>query len=157
MKDGNVKIVNGYRVQYNDARGPTKGGLRFHPQVDLDEVSQTPTLSKHLLTRVSRVCFFDAFLIVLSSPAGMRQKHKRNGVTPAGSLEDALVRYSVRAASVCICATLLWNGCWHTLVTSVLVALLSASDIAACMKAAIRVFQSVIVFARGAGGYRDRR
>lgn len=38
MKDGTVKIINGYRVQYNDARGPTKGGLRFHPQVDLDEV-----------------------------------------------------------------------------------------------------------------------
>ena len=38
MKDGSVKLVNGYRVQYNDARGPTKGGLRFHPHVDLDEV-----------------------------------------------------------------------------------------------------------------------
>jgi glutamate dehydrogenase (NAD(P)+) len=38
MKDGSVKLVNGYRVQYNDARGPTKGGIRFHPHVDLDEV-----------------------------------------------------------------------------------------------------------------------
>ncbi|HII71240.1 TPA: Glu/Leu/Phe/Val dehydrogenase [Candidatus Woesearchaeota archaeon] len=38
MKDGSIKVFNGYRVQYNDARGPTKGGLRFHPQVDLDEV-----------------------------------------------------------------------------------------------------------------------
>ncbi len=38
LRDGTVKMVNGYRVQYNDARGPTKGGLRFHPQVDINEV-----------------------------------------------------------------------------------------------------------------------
>ena len=38
MNNGSVKIVQGYRVQYNDARGPFKGGIRFHPQVDLDEV-----------------------------------------------------------------------------------------------------------------------
>jgi len=38
MSDGSLKIINGYRVQYNDARGPTKGGIRFHPDVDLDEV-----------------------------------------------------------------------------------------------------------------------
>ncbi len=36
--DGSITFVNGYRVQYNDARGPTKGGIRFHPKVDLDEV-----------------------------------------------------------------------------------------------------------------------
>ncbi|MFP4568216.1 MAG: Glu/Leu/Phe/Val family dehydrogenase [Candidatus Woesearchaeota archaeon] len=38
MDDGSIKFVQGYRVQYNDARGPYKGGIRFHPQVDLDEV-----------------------------------------------------------------------------------------------------------------------
>jgi glutamate dehydrogenase/leucine dehydrogenase len=38
MDDGTVKIFNGYRVQYNDALGPTKGGIRFHPDVDLEEV-----------------------------------------------------------------------------------------------------------------------
>ncbi|MDZ7372564.1 MAG: Glu/Leu/Phe/Val dehydrogenase [candidate division KSB1 bacterium] len=38
MDDGSVKIFRGYRVQYNDARGPTKGGLRFHPQETLDTV-----------------------------------------------------------------------------------------------------------------------
>ncbi|MBW2971459.1 Glu/Leu/Phe/Val dehydrogenase [Candidatus Woesearchaeota archaeon] len=38
FRDGSTRIINGYRVQYNDARGPTKGGLRFHPQVDIDEV-----------------------------------------------------------------------------------------------------------------------
>ncbi|VVB65510.1 Glutamate dehydrogenase [Candidatus Gugararchaeum adminiculabundum] len=38
MDDCSLKIFNGYRVQYNDARGPTKGGIRYHPQVDLNEV-----------------------------------------------------------------------------------------------------------------------
>ncbi len=38
MDDGSVKVFRGYRVQYNDARGPTKGGLRFHPQETLDTV-----------------------------------------------------------------------------------------------------------------------
>ncbi len=36
--DGTVQVCNGYRVQFNDDRGPYKGGLRFHPQVDLEEV-----------------------------------------------------------------------------------------------------------------------
>ena len=37
-QDGSIDIVSGFRVQHNDARGPYKGGLRFHPSVDLDEV-----------------------------------------------------------------------------------------------------------------------
>jgi len=38
MDDGSVKVFEGYRSQHNDAIGPTKGGIRFHPQVTLDEV-----------------------------------------------------------------------------------------------------------------------
>ncbi|MBU1165144.1 Glu/Leu/Phe/Val dehydrogenase [Patescibacteria group bacterium] len=38
MDDGSLKVFEGYRVQYNDARGPFKGGIRFHPQVNLAEV-----------------------------------------------------------------------------------------------------------------------
>ncbi len=38
MDDGRVRAFTGYRVQYNDARGPTKGGLRFHPEETLDTV-----------------------------------------------------------------------------------------------------------------------
>ncbi len=38
MDDGSVRVFTGYRVQHNDARGPVKGGLRYHPAVDLDEV-----------------------------------------------------------------------------------------------------------------------
>src|SRR5687768_5351677 len=35
---GDVEIFQGYRVQYNNWRGPYKGGLRFHTDVDMDEV-----------------------------------------------------------------------------------------------------------------------
>lgn len=38
MDDGSFRVFEGYRVQYNDARGPYKGGLRYHPAVDLEEI-----------------------------------------------------------------------------------------------------------------------
>ncbi|MEM3397400.1 MAG: Glu/Leu/Phe/Val dehydrogenase [Thermoplasmata archaeon] len=38
MDDGETKVFTGFRVQYNDARGPTKGGIRFHPEETLDTV-----------------------------------------------------------------------------------------------------------------------
>jgi glutamate dehydrogenase (NAD(P)+) len=38
MDDGTVRVFVGYRVQHNQARGPMKGGIRYHPQVDLNEV-----------------------------------------------------------------------------------------------------------------------
>lgn len=38
MDDGALKTFQGYRVHHNDSRGPTKGGLRFHEDTDLDEV-----------------------------------------------------------------------------------------------------------------------
>ncbi|MCP4571569.1 MAG: Glu/Leu/Phe/Val dehydrogenase [bacterium] len=38
MDDGSVKVFRGYRVQHNDARGPCKGGIRFHPQETADTV-----------------------------------------------------------------------------------------------------------------------
>jgi glutamate dehydrogenase (NAD(P)+) len=38
MDDGTTKVFTGYRVQHNLGRGPTKGGIRYHPSVDIDEV-----------------------------------------------------------------------------------------------------------------------
>lgn len=38
MDDGRVRVFTGYRAQHNDAVGPTKGGVRFHPETTLDEV-----------------------------------------------------------------------------------------------------------------------
>ncbi len=42
--DGSLRVLRGYRIQHNDARGPFKGGLRFHPQVDTDEVRALASL-----------------------------------------------------------------------------------------------------------------
>jgi glutamate dehydrogenase (NAD(P)+) len=38
MDDGSIKIFTGYRIQHNTTRGPSKGGIRYHPDVNLDEV-----------------------------------------------------------------------------------------------------------------------
>jgi glutamate dehydrogenase (NADP+) len=38
MDDGSLEIFTGYRVRHDDTRGPTKGGIRYHPDVDLSEV-----------------------------------------------------------------------------------------------------------------------
>lgn len=38
MDDGSMKVFKGFRVQHNDARGPAKGGIRFHPQETIDTV-----------------------------------------------------------------------------------------------------------------------
>ena len=39
MDDGRIQMFEGYRVQYNDMRGPCKGGVRYHPDVSEDEVT----------------------------------------------------------------------------------------------------------------------
>src|SRR5687767_9604987 len=44
MDDGSVGVFNGFRVQHNGVRGPFKGGLRFHPDVDEDEVNALASL-----------------------------------------------------------------------------------------------------------------
>jgi glutamate dehydrogenase/leucine dehydrogenase len=38
MDDGKIKVFTGYRIQFNDARGPYKGGIRYHPNANFDEV-----------------------------------------------------------------------------------------------------------------------
>lgn len=42
--DGEISVYTGYRVQHNSARGPCKGGVRYHPATDLDEVRALATL-----------------------------------------------------------------------------------------------------------------
>jgi glutamate dehydrogenase len=43
MDDGSVEVFKGFRVQHNDARGPSKGGIRFHPQETIDTVRALAT------------------------------------------------------------------------------------------------------------------
>ena len=38
MDDGEVEMFMGYRVHHSTVRGPTKGGIRYHPDVNLDEI-----------------------------------------------------------------------------------------------------------------------
>jgi len=44
MDNGKIRVFKGYRVQHSDALGPVKGGIRFHPNVDFDEVKALATL-----------------------------------------------------------------------------------------------------------------
>ncbi|MDX6652075.1 MAG: glutamate dehydrogenase [Solirubrobacterales bacterium] len=44
LSDGKVHVFSGYRIQHNGARGPYKGGIRFHPEVDIDEVRALASL-----------------------------------------------------------------------------------------------------------------
>jgi glutamate dehydrogenase (NAD(P)+) len=44
LGDGKIHVYKGFRVQHNGARGPYKGGIRYHPEVDLDEVRALATL-----------------------------------------------------------------------------------------------------------------
>jgi len=42
MDDGSVKTYEGVRIHHNDARGPTKGGIRYYPQIDMDTEMAPP-------------------------------------------------------------------------------------------------------------------
>src|SRR5512144_1707879 len=44
LSDGEVHTFSGYRIQHNGARGPYKGGIRYHPEVDVDEVRALASL-----------------------------------------------------------------------------------------------------------------
>jgi glutamate dehydrogenase (NAD(P)+) len=44
LADGRIHTFSGYRIQHNGARGPYKGGVRFHPEVDIDEVRALASL-----------------------------------------------------------------------------------------------------------------
>lgn len=44
MDDGSIRVFTGYRVQHSTHRGPAKGGIRFHPSVDLDEIKALAAL-----------------------------------------------------------------------------------------------------------------
>src|SRR3989449_6563613 len=44
MDDGHIEVFTGYRIQHNGARGPCKGGIRYHPDADHDEVLGLATI-----------------------------------------------------------------------------------------------------------------
>ena len=89
MDDGSIKVFTGYRVQYNDARGPFKGGIRYHPGVTLDEVR---ALSAWMTWKcsVADIPFGGAKGGVICDPKKMSQ----------GELERLTRRYAVAISDI---------------------------------------------------------
>jgi glutamate dehydrogenase (NAD(P)+) len=73
LDDGSVRVFTGYRVQHNLARGPAKGGLRFHPRTDLDDVRALAMWMTWKCALVN-VPFGGAKGGVTCDPAGMSSK-----------------------------------------------------------------------------------
>ncbi|KAF1855357.1 hypothetical protein Lal_00004274 [Lupinus albus] len=77
MDDGSIKIFKGYRSQHCDAVGPTKGGIRFHPAVTMDEVKALSIWMT--LNAVSSDCRTAAARAVLSATRRSCPKMNSNG------------------------------------------------------------------------------
>lgn len=71
-EDGTTRIVEAYRVQHSDARGPYKGGIRFHPHVDAEETATLASLMTWK-TAVANVPFGGAKGGVRIDPAGLSE------------------------------------------------------------------------------------
>lgn len=77
MDDGSIRVFEGYRVQHNDTRGPFKGGLRFHPGINLDEMKALAMLMTWKATVVN-VPFGGAKGGVKCDPGTMSPKELEN-------------------------------------------------------------------------------
>jgi glutamate dehydrogenase (NAD(P)+) len=76
MDDGSLEVFIGYRVQHNSARGPCKGGIRFHPAADLDEVRALASLMTWK-TALVNLPFGGAKGGIQVDPRGMSHKELR--------------------------------------------------------------------------------
>ena len=74
LSDGKIHTYSGYRIQHNGARGPYKGGVRFHPEVDIDEVRALASLMTWK-TAVAGIPFGGAKGGV-NCPAGKLERHE---------------------------------------------------------------------------------
>jgi glutamate dehydrogenase (NAD(P)+) len=72
MDDGRVEIFTGYRIVHNDSRGPSKGGIRYHPDVNIDEVRALAALMT-LKTAVANIPYGGAKGAVICNPKTMSQ------------------------------------------------------------------------------------
>jgi glutamate dehydrogenase (NAD(P)+) len=52
MDDGSINVFEGYRVTHNLARGPSKGGIRYHPDVTLDEVRELEGMTRRFTSEI---------------------------------------------------------------------------------------------------------
>lgn len=76
MDDGRLEVFIGYRVQHNGARGPYKGGIRFHPSADLDEIRALASIMSWK-TAVVDIPFGGAKGGIQVDPRGMSQREIR--------------------------------------------------------------------------------
>jgi len=83
MDDGTVKVFTGFRVQHNDTRGPAKGGIRYHPDVTLDETRALAALMT-LKAAVVNIPYGGAKGAVICNPKALSQ----------GELERLTRRYA---------------------------------------------------------------
>src|SRR4030043_286549 len=72
MDDGSAKVFTGFRVVHNDSRGPSKGGIRYHPDVNLDEVRALAALMS-LKTAVVNIPYGGAKGAVVCNPKKLSQ------------------------------------------------------------------------------------
>jgi glutamate dehydrogenase (NAD(P)+) len=72
MDDGTVRVFTGFRVLHNDSRGPAKGGIRYHPDVTLDEVKALAALMT-LKTAVADIPYGGAKGAVICNPKVLSQ------------------------------------------------------------------------------------
>lgn len=72
MDDGTVKIFTGFRIQHSDSRGPAKGGIRYHPDVTLDE-TKALAARMTLKTAVANIPYGGAKGAVICNPELMSQ------------------------------------------------------------------------------------
>ena len=72
MDDGGVEVFTGFRIVHNDSRGPSKGGIRYHPSVNLDEVRALAALMT-LKTAVANIPYGGAKGAVICNPKTMSQ------------------------------------------------------------------------------------
>ncbi|MSQ22893.1 MAG: glutamate dehydrogenase [Dehalococcoidia bacterium] len=72
LDNGKVKVFTGYRVQHNGARGPYKGGIRYHPKAELDEVRALASLMTWK-TAVANIPFGGAKGGVVCDPGSLSQ------------------------------------------------------------------------------------
>ncbi len=72
MDDGGVKVFTGFRIVHNDSRGPSKGGIRYHPDVNIDEVRALAALMT-LKTAVAGIPYGGAKGGVICDPKKLSQ------------------------------------------------------------------------------------
>jgi glutamate dehydrogenase/leucine dehydrogenase len=89
MSDGNVKIFTGHRVQHNTGRGPAKGGIRYHPDADLDHCRALATWMTWK-TAVTNIPYGGGKGSVICNPLEMT-KHELEGMTRRFTSEISII------------------------------------------------------------------